>query len=495
GHLHVYVTEINSSDWYDTYDDPYTFAFLDYAWNEDVPISQGSTWDDSTDWDGEDYHDGYGNRFENITQNNTMVIATVFDEDNDDYSDETTGFVAGVGTDPKTFDLYFGNSTPPPKETSNSTLMEWIPPNWLDWDTTYYWKVDVWDNNGNPTYGDIWNFTTRNNTAPIEPWAPNPPDNSTDAPINTILSWKCSDPERDDVYYDVYFGETSPEDPPKVASNITINKYKPNRLDFDKGYEWRIVAWDEYGFGISGAEWSFRTQENEPPYEASNPYPPDGANDVPLGAILNWTGGDPNPGDLVRFDVYFGRINPPTKKVSNTTKTNYTPEPPLEEYQEYYWRIVTWDIMSYKTVGPIWTFQTGENHKPNRPTITGPREVKVGEVHTYNFSTTDPDGQNISYYIEWGDGTTTGWLGPYYSGTTINSSHSWDDRKEFTIRCKAKDHPNEEESDWGTLKVTVPKTKQSAPVTFYQFLQKLIQQFPLLEKVFSLFLVFNKYIQ
>ncbi|UCD14447.1 MAG: hypothetical protein JSW60_03260 [Thermoplasmatales archaeon] len=475
GHLHVYVTEVESSmGWKDNGGNPYTFAFLDYAMNKNISISKGSTWGGSTDWDGEDYHDGHGTRFDKITQNNTMVIATVFDEETD-YSDETTGFVAGVGTDPKTFDLYFGNSTPPPKETSNITVMKFEFPDNLEWNTTYYWKIDVWDKKGNPTYGDIWSFTTRDNTPPLKPWAPNPPDNSTTAPINTNLSWKCSDPEKDKVTYDVYFGETSPEDPPLVASNITTNKYDPGILEFDTGYEWRIVAWDEYGLRTSGKEWSFRTQENEPPYKPSNPHPEDEANNVPVDAILNWTGGDPNPGDPLTYDVYFGRTNPPTKKSSNQTNTSYNPPGDMELYEDYYWKIVTWDSQGEKAEGDIWSFITGINLPPDKPTITGPMNGKVGEDYKYNFSTSDPENQNIAYKIEWGDGEGTGWLDFVASGTKITLNHTWDAKDEYTIRCKAKDTYGEE-SEWGTLEVTMPKNK--AFNFNFNLLSWLFEQFP-----------------
>ena len=59
GHIRVYVAEIVSSmGWLDTAGQPYTFPFLDFAFNEDINIASGSAWSDSTTWDGDDY--GYG---------------------------------------------------------------------------------------------------------------------------------------------------------------------------------------------------------------------------------------------------------------------------------------------------------------------------------------------------------------------------------------------------------------------------------------------------
>ena len=501
GHLHVQVCDnLSSMEWYDTFNDLYSMTFLDYAFNENFAITGGGTLEDSTNWDGYDYDDGYGHPFKNITQDNTWVIATVFDRDNLFYSDETAGVRAGFGTDPKYFDVYFGNTTPPPKVLNNTSGMIFFDRT-LEFNTTYYWKIVEWDSLGSSTPGQIWSFTTRGNSPPDTPHYPQPWNNSEHIPINTNLSWTSDDPDGDNVTYDIYLGKILGE-LELVEEDYTNTTYDlVGNLEFNTKYNWQIVAKDEWHqypdkphwiYNATGPVWNFKTQKNEPPYEPSDPYPPDGANDVLLGAILNWTGGDPNPGDVVTYDVYFGRTDPPTKKKSNQTQPSYMPDPPLDEYEDYYWKIVAWDSMGLTAEGDKWTFKTGENHKPNRPTITGPTEVKVREVYAYNFSTTDPDGQNISYYIEWGDETNTGWLGPYTSGTTINSSHSWDEKGKFDIRCKAKDHPDGAESDWGKLSVTVPKTKQSAHITFYQFLQELIQRFPLLERVFSLFPVFNR---
>ena len=40
----------------------------------------------------------------------------------------------------------------------------------------------------------------------------------------------------------------------------------------------------------------------------------------------------------------------------------------------------------------------------------------------------DLDGHNIYYYVDWGDNTTSGWLGPYISGTQIHLTHSWSEK-------------------------------------------------------------------
>jgi hypothetical protein len=79
-------------------------------------------------------------------------------------------------------------------------------------------------------------------------------------------------------------------------------------------------------------------------------------------------------------------------------------------------------------------------NKQTPPTITGPTSGGVGEELSFTFVSNDPEGDNVSYSIDWGDGDKTGWLGPYKSGEEIIKSHSWDTEGEYEIKAKAKDY-------------------------------------------------------
>ncbi|MCX6670917.1 MAG: hypothetical protein NTX92_03220, partial [Euryarchaeota archaeon] len=59
------------------------------------------------------------------------------------------------------------------------------------------------------------------------------------------------------------------------------------------------------------------------------------------------------------------------------------------------------------------------------------------------------------YYFEWGDGTNSGWLGPYTQGQQIPAQKSWSATGTYTVRVKAKDI-NQAQSEWSTpLIVTI----------------------------------------
>ena len=95
------------------------------------------------------------------------------------------------------------------------------------------------------------------------------------------------------------------------------------------------------------------------------------------------------------------------------------------------------------------------NSPPSTPVIGGPAKGKHDTSYNFTFTSTDPDGDNVYYFIDWGDGCpSSGWLGPSPSGHTISVAHTFP-RGTFNISCQAKDIYNAT-SDWGTLKVSMP---------------------------------------
>ncbi len=95
------------------------------------------------------------------------------------------------------------------------------------------------------------------------------------------------------------------------------------------------------------------------------------------------------------------------------------------------------------------------NSAPVKPTINGPAKGKPGVSYEYTVSSLDPEEQQVFYFIDWGDGTTTDWLGPYDSGTEILVNHTWEKKQTFTVKAKAKDSMGAE-SEWATLPVKIP---------------------------------------
>jgi outer membrane protein assembly factor BamB len=135
------------------------------------------------------------------------------------------------------------------------------------------------------------------------------------------------------------------------------------------------------------------------------------------------------------------------------------------------------DNTSNTSSDTTWAWIQATNTPPNKPTINGPTKGEYGISYDYKFASTDQDGTPIWYYVDWGDNSNTGWFGPYNSGQEVTQSHFWYEKGTYTIRCKAKD-PYNAESDWGTLKVTMPKGTTYIPSPFSELIERLMERFP-----------------
>lgn len=118
------------------------------------------------------------------------------------------------------------------------------------------------------------------------------------------------------------------------------------------------------------------------------------------------------------------------------------------------------------------------NTPPTTPTINGEEEGKINTNYEYTIMSTDTDGDEISYFIEWGDGTTEGWTRTLPSGEPLTVSHEWEEKNTYELRVQAKDEHGAT-SDWSTLELQMPKTK------LYLWLNQFFEQHPILEQLFS----------
>ncbi len=235
------------------------------------------------------------------------------------------------------------------------------------------------------------------NSPPYAPYDPNPPDDSVGIDLNPKLSWKCSDPDGDYLYYDVYFGTT--QNPTRVAHNITKREYDPGKLDYGTVYYWKIVAKDTRGNKTEGPLWKFRT--NMIPSIPENPEPADGAVGIPLETTLKWEATDPDDDEL-EYDLFFGNTNPPPKKAENLTSPSYHLSS-LEKGTTYYWRVVAKDDKGAIASGPVWSFRT--NLDPNPPQLISPAngETDVSTRVTLVWECSDPDDDELVYDVFLGE--------------------------------------------------------------------------------------------
>jgi hypothetical protein len=126
------------------------------------------------------------------------------------------------------------------------------------------------------------------------------------------------------------------------------------------------------------------------------------------------------------------------------------------------------------------TLTTVQDTAPATPSIEGPTKGKKGVSYDYSFVSADAEDDDVFYFVDWGDGTNSSWVGPFDSGEEQILSHTFTKKGSYTIQVKARD-VFYAESDWGTLEVSMPK---SAAYLSWGFSQR----FPLLYSLLERFL-------
>jgi len=94
-----------------------------------------------------------------------------------------------------------------------------------------------------------------------------------------------------------------------------------------------------------------------PPYTPALPNPENESVDVDTTLNIDWFGGDPDPGDTVTYDIYFGDTDTPPLVEAGWSNTSYHLDV-LDNDVTYYWKIVSRDAIGNTTEGLVWNFTT-----------------------------------------------------------------------------------------------------------------------------------------
>ena len=151
------------------------------------------------------------------------------------------------------------------------------------------------------------------------------------------------------------------------------------------------------------------TVNNQPPTQPRNPYPVDGTTSVPINspssdtspnqmgsALLKWSVTDPDVGDLLHYDLYFGQGGVLSKLDSGRVDTSYTVNR-LNNDTFYSWRVDAIDSHGARVQGPVWTFLT--EPKP-LPTMPGNLIASVLSYNAIQLSWGSKSDRALGYRIE-----------------------------------------------------------------------------------------------
>ena len=112
--------------------------------------------------------------------------------------------------------------------------------------------VSVLTTVGKSTVADV-GLTAGNsdNNDPTVPANPQPANQASAQPTSIALGWSCTDPDGDELTYDVYFGLSNPPSELK-GSNLSVPSLSLSGLDTGATYYWSVLARDTHGGMTSG---------------------------------------------------------------------------------------------------------------------------------------------------------------------------------------------------------------------------------------------------
>ena len=165
------------------------------------------------------------------------------------------------------------------------------------------------------------------------------------------------------------------------------------------------------------------------------------------------------------------------------TSTEKNPTHIYKNHGEYDITLTVTDGLGQKSIDEVKDLIIIPNQSPDKPDRpNGPTNIQINIQYGYKSYTEDHEKDKVYYLFDWGDGTDSGWLGPYTSGEECEAFHSWDKKGVYEITVKSKDE-FEAESEWSDpLSVSLPRCR----VWFYSMINWLGQRFPNLLKFFTL---------
>ena len=234
-----------------------------------------------------------------------------------------------------------------------------------------------------------------------------------------------------------------------VLNHDGHSNYKYNmRMTTDMVYNFNN---DKYFFDYSNGCMSGGFDVDDCFAEYLNVKSSNGAFAVLMNARYGWFWAYSTDGDSTRFmrefwDSVFGEKNPIISKANQDSKE--------ENIHIIDRSCIRWTFYELNLFGDP-TIALKISPPPNKPTTPeGEGNGETNNEYTYTFSTTEPDNDEIYYLVDWGDGTNSGWLGPYNSGDTCEATNTWDKNGRFNVRVKAKDSLGME-SEWSETKYVI----------------------------------------
>jgi Lectin like domain/PKD domain/Papain family cysteine protease len=132
----------------------------------------------------------------------------------------------------------------------------------------------------------------------------------------------------------------------------------------------------------------------------------------------------------------------------------------LQPETNYYYRCYASNSAGASWASQTVTFKTKSLSSPNTPSIpSGPASGLSATSYSYSTSAIDPDGDQVKYTFDWGDGATSQ-TGLVDSGTSASLPHAWSAAGTYLVKAMATDSKSAESYWSGALTVIITPPSQ-----------------------------------
>jgi hypothetical protein len=128
------------------------------------------------------------------------------------------------------------------------------------------------------------------------------------------------------------------------------------------------------------------------------------------------------------------------------------------------------------------TFNVIDNLPPTAPEMDGKKIASTGETYEITMRSSDPENQNVYYYIDWGDGVIEYWFGPKNSSEFVTFTHKFKQSGLIGITTKAKDSMDEISLE-SIFNVYVLKSRVRTNPFSLQLFNRIFEHFPILKQI------------
>ena len=290
------------------------------------------------------------------------------------------------------------------------------------------------------------------------PDTPGKPSGSPEAAAGSLCSYTTSarDPEGDKVRYTLDWGDGSPSVTDQVPSGTIAGA--SHAWNNAGTYMVKAMATDSKG---ASSGWSsaltVTVKSNKPP---SIPSKPSGATNAAARSSYSYSTSATDPeGDQVKYTFYWGD--------GSSSVTDLVPSGTIAGAFHAWNNAGTYKIKAMATdskgASSGWssalTITVNSNKPPSVPSKpSGSANAFVGSSYGYTANAKDPEGDQVKYSFNWGDGSTSVTnLVP--SGTSAGASHAWSKAGTYNIRAAATDSKGAASGWSSALSVTVSSNK------------------------------------